>query len=262
MSFQEIEKNRRYNIASTVRKAINAQKLLGHDAILCSAILSRRGKKLNSIDRSPIGNFTRLMHQYVQSEAPDKLRVELRGDEDVLLWSKTFSFDIEANEVVGSTSFQGLGEAEVNDLLNHKIAEMRKEEELEGLREDNETLQRENDQLQRQLTDLEEVVEAKKKMEYYANILGLAFPGLAKMLSATPLGGTLGALAGLENDELGEEESKEKSQRETIIDLVTEFMSSLDDGMLGQLYLVFIELSNNPSLIGTLLNQLTHSQER
>ncbi|QNR23173.1 hypothetical protein [Croceimicrobium hydrocarbonivorans] len=258
----ELEKNRRYNIASTIRKAISAQRTLGHQDIMCSAYLSKRGKKLNSIDRSPSKNFTRLMHQYIQSEGPDKLRVELRGNDDVLLWTKTFSFDVEPTPMVSTqTDFQGLGEAEVNDLLNQKIAELRRNEELEELRTDNEQLSHENDQLKKQIEEMEEVVEAKKKVEYYANILGLAFPGLAKMLSATPLGNTLGALAGIEDTSTSTEES-EKTQRETIIELVSEFMQSLDDALLGQLYLVFIELSNNPSLIGGLLAHLTQQNEQ
>ena len=71
--------------------------------------------------------------------------------------------------------------------MNQKIAELRRNEELEELRTDNEQLSHENDQLKKQIEEMEEVVEAKKKVEYYANILGLAFPGLAKMLSATML---------------------------------------------------------------------------
>lgn len=260
----EQEKSKRYNIASTVRKAIRAQKLLGHQALICSAILSRRGKKLNSIDRSPTENFTRLMHQYLQSEMPDKMRIEIRTENDALLWSKTFSFEMDSPEVVTTTSdLQGLGEAQVNDLLNQKIAELRRDQELEELRNDNEHYLQENEQLKRQLTEYEEVVEAKKKVEYYANILGLAFPGLAKMLSTTPLGGTLGALAGIEDPQSSKdkEDSSEKNQRETIIELVSEFMQSLDDALLGQLYLVFIELSNNPNLIGGLLSHLTTQQK-
>lgn len=249
------EKNKRYNIASTIRKAISAQRMLGHEAINCSAFLFKRGKKLNSIDRSPDKNFTRLMHQYVQAEQPDKLRVELRGEQDSLLWTKTFSFDIEP-EITPTTEFQGLGEAQVNELLNQKITELRRTEELEGLRSENEDLTEQNLQLKKELDELEGVVEAKKKVEYYANILGLAFPGLAKMLSATPLGGTIGALAGIEDTTLDESE-EQKSQRDTIIELAGEFMNSLDDAALGQLYLVFIELSNNPTLIGSLLNHLT-----
>jgi hypothetical protein len=75
------------------------------------------------------------------------------------------------------------------------------------------------------------------------------------MLSSTPLGGTLGALAGLDTQEEPSSPA-EKSQRDTIIELVGEFMSGLDDQALGQLYLVFIELSNNPALIGTLLSKI------
>ena len=192
------EKSKRYNIAATVRKAIQAQAMLGHQDVVCSAILSRRGKKLNSIDRSPKENFTRLMHQYIQSEQPDKLRVELRSGDDALLWSKTFPLDQDHSEVTGNMDFQGFGEAQIGELLNQKMAELRKQEELEQLRSETEQLSQENEALRRQLDGLEETVEAKKKVEYYANILGLAFPGLAKMLSTTPLGGTLGALAGLD----------------------------------------------------------------
>lgn len=255
----EEDKNRRYNIASTIRKAIAAQKMLGHEHIVCSAFLSKRGKKLNSIEKSTSKNFTRLMHQYIQSEGPDKLRIELRGDGQVLLWTKTFSFEVAPQATVPVNSdFQGLGEAEVNDLLNQKITEMRRAEELEGLKSDNEQLTRDNESLKAQVQEMEEVVEAKKKVEYYANILGLAFPGLAKMLSTSPLGNTLGALAGIDTPESDEDRGEEQNdQRAAIIELVTEFMGSLDDALLGQLYLIFIELSNNPSLIGGLLNHLT-----
>ena len=100
------DKSKRYNIAATVRKAIHAQAMLGHQDVVCSAILSRRGKKLNSIDRSPKENFTRLMHQYIQSEQPDKLRVELRSGDDALLWSKTFPLDQDHSEVTGRRVWQ------------------------------------------------------------------------------------------------------------------------------------------------------------
>jgi hypothetical protein len=255
------DKNKRYNIAATVRKAIHAQAMLGHGDVMCSAILSRRGKRLNSVDRSPKENFTRLMHQYIQSEAPDKMRVELRSSNDALLWTKHFSFDQDHLAGTNHLDFQGFGEAQLGELLNQKIAELRKQEELEELRSETEQLTQENESLRQQLEALEEAVEAKKKVEYYANILGLAFPGLAKMLSTTPLGGTLGALAGLDTSE-AQPSNSEKTQRETIIELVGEFMGTLDDQALGQLYLLFIELSNNPSLIGTLLSKLNEPNDK
>jgi hypothetical protein len=187
-------------------------------------------------------------------------RSELRSGSDALLWSKTFSFEVDPVKIDKDREFQGLGEAQIGELLNQKMAELRKQEELEQLRSETEQLSQENEALRRQLDGLEETVEAKKKVEYYANILGLAFPGLAKMLSTTPLGGTLGALAGLDTANSPSSET-EKSQRETIIELVSEFMASLDDQALGQLYLVFIELSNNPALIGTLLAKIHEPTE-
>lgn len=249
------DRNKRYNIAATVRKAVSAQAMLGHSDIMCSAILTRRGKKLNSIDRSPKENFTRLMHQYIQAEQPDKIRVELRSGDDALLWCKTFLLESDRPELHTHSEFQGFGEVELQEMINHKVAEMRRNEELEELRGETEQLNQENEELKKQLEALEETVEAKKQIEYYANILGMAFPGLAKLLSNTPLGGTLGALAGLDGVQ-NHRSASEDNQRQTIIELVTEFMNSLDDQQLGQLYLVFIELSNKPSLIGTLLAKI------
>lgn len=257
-----MDKQKRYNIASTVRKAINAQAMLGFEEVRCSALLSRRGKKLNSIDRSPKENFTRLMHQYIESEQPDKLRVEVRNEDDALLWSKSFTIEQEGPDVSAPSEFQGLGEAQIHDMLNQKISELRQKEELEELRSETEQLSQENESLRKQLEEAEQAMEAKKKVEYYANILGLAFPGLAKMLSTTPIGGTLGMLAGLEENEQTQSSSGEKSQRETIIELVTEFMNGLDDHQLGQLYLVFVELSNRPDLIGSLLAKISESENQ
>jgi len=80
------------------------------------------------------------------------------------------------------------------------------------------------------------------------------------MLSSTGLGSTLGMLAGIDQPQELSKAAEPKGQRETIIELVTEFMQGLDDTQLGHLYLVFVELSNNPALIATLLSQLSQKQ--
>lgn len=248
---------KRYNIAATVRKAVAAQQMLGHGELRCSATLSRGGRKLNSIDRAPQENFTRLMHQYIQAEQPDKLRIELRKKDDALLWSKTFDLPVAAPPPAAGAAHQGLGEAEINDLVTQRLETLRRDEELHALRAESEALQQENRRLKGEMDALEEAVEAKKKVEYYANILGLAFPGLAKMLSATPLGGTLGLLAGMDVPTAEDNPQDPTGQRQAIIDLVTEFLTSLDDAQLGQLYLVFVELSNRPDRIPALLSAIS-----
>jgi len=120
-----MDKQKRYNIASTVRKAINAQAMLGFEEVRCSALLSRRGKKLNSIDRSPKENFTRLMHQYIESEQPDKIRVEVRNEDDALLWSKSFTIEQEGPEVSARHRFcarrQRCGQEEAKRYQNQRL---------------------------------------------------------------------------------------------------------------------------------------------
>jgi len=256
--------SRLYNFNKAVKSAIQAQKIQGHSRITCNAQLYRKGKKLNSIEKASSSNFSKLILNYVKNEDPDKLKVELFGDQDELLWSK--SFNIEAQTFVDipqRTEFQGFGEVEVANIVSKKISEIRREEELKELRSLRDQLETENQELQNQLGELEESLAAKKTIEYYSNIIGLALPGLAKVLSKTSLGSSLGFLAGTSEPQPAAIESNpEKDQRQTIIDLVTEFMQGLDLTLLGHLYLVFVELSNNPALISTLLNHLTQKEQQ
>ena len=187
---------KRYNIAATVRKAIAAQRTLGHPEPQCSALLTRAGKRLNSIERAPAQNFTRRRHQYRQGEQPDEIRIELRNAAGDLLWIKHFDLPTPP-DAPAPPSLSGLDPAGIDALLQEKINALKDQEQREALRIDNERLTQENSDLQAQLDGLQATVEAKSKVEYYANMLGLAFPGLAQLLAATPLGGTLGALAGI-----------------------------------------------------------------
>jgi len=247
-----------YNFNKIVKAAIQAQKMQGHDLIYCSATLYQKGKKLNSIEKADSTSFSKLVLNYVHHEAPDKLKVELKGADDELLWSKTFFIEAETEPTNQSRSdFRGFGEAEISDLVSQKISEIRRNEELETLRSYKEQLESENENLQNQLGELEQSLSAKQNIEYYSNIIGLALPGLAKMLSKTSLGSSLGMLAGINDSSEPNAPTGEKDQRQTIIELVSEFMNGLDMTNLGHLYLIFIELSNNPALIPILLSNLT-----
>ena len=110
-------KNKMYGIAKQVRNAIKAQSIQGYEGILCSAHLSRRGKKLNGIDRAAPENFSKLMRDFVASEEPDKMRIELRGDKEEILWSKTYQLDIEPEiKLPVQEEFRGLGQARSQSL--------------------------------------------------------------------------------------------------------------------------------------------------
>jgi hypothetical protein len=249
--------SRLYNISSTIKAAIKAQKMQGYETLFCSAALYRKGKRLNSIEKADTRNFSRLMLSYVRSEDPDKMKIELRGDQEELLWSKTFNLEPEDMALQGVQSEStGLGEAEVSEMVNKKLQDIRRNEELEDLRSTRDQLEQENEQLQKQLGELEDTLSAKKNIEYYSNIIGMALPGLAKMLNGSPFGGALGMLAGSSEDP-ETPKREEGNQRQAIVDLVAEFLQTLDDAQLGQIYLVFVELSNNPALIPELLSKIS-----
>lgn len=261
------EQNRRRikRLVESCSKAIRAQQMQGHEGILFSALLSRRSKKLNSIDRAAVDNASRLLRDYINSEDPDKVRVELRGTRDELLWSKTFSLEVDDGPLESSVPvFQGLGEAELGELVNAKIQEMRRQDELRDLRVQRDQLEQENEQLRRQLEEAEESLEAKKSVEYYSGIIGIALPGLARILSGSPLGSTLGLLAGVSGmPEGGQTQGGDESS--LMIEEIGQFTRSLDHQQLAKLYMVVAELSNNRELIGSVLSYITgldHKQTR
>ena len=226
------EQNRRRikRLVEACTKAIRAQQMQGHESILFSALLSRRSKKLNSIERAAVDNASRLLRDYINSEDPDKVRVELRGERDELLWSKTFSLEVDD------------GPVETGD-------------ELRDLRVQRDQLEQENEQLRRQLDEAEESLEAKKSIEYYSGIIGIALPGLARMLSGSPLGSTLGMLAGMGADAGAQQSGGDESS--LMIEEIGQFTRSLDHQQLAKLYMVVVELSNNRELIGSVLSYIT-----
>ena len=259
---QDVLKKRVYKITETCRGAIKRLKLEGHEELTFSAKLTRRGEKLNGVTRAATDHFSQLLRESIRSEDPDRVFVQFYDEHGTELWAKSFALEVETSVLNGPTALQprGLGEAEVNHLVEVRMQELRREEELTDLRKACDTLEKENEALQKQLSEAEDVLEAKKNVEYYSNIIGLALPGLAKMLGRSPLGATLGMLAGAEVEPPAEAAGtgqEARGQRDAIIDLVLEFMRSLPDEQLGSLYLVFVELSNNPNLITEVLATVT-----
>ena len=259
---------RLYNLTKACRSAVNSLKMQGHEQLIFTAALTRKGKRLNSIERADPSKFSRLLLNYVRNEDPDKLKIEILGERDELLWNKTFTIETESDrEIQNQSDFRGLGEAEVSNMVAKQISEIRKNDELEELRNYRDQLEGENDKLRKELGHLEEKVEAKGNVEYYLNLVGLALPGVAKMLSKSPMGGALGFLAGTEDD--SEEDTMQQNassephinqneQDQTIVQLITEYLSKLDSTSLQHIYLIFIELSNNPALISQILAHITN----
>ena len=91
-------------------------------------------------------------------------------------------------------------------MVQRKFNEMERQKTLEQLQQELQQQKELNEELQFQVTDLQTTLDAKKQVEYYSNIIGMALPGLAKFFTNSPVGTAMSFLAGTE------EKDKEKKE--------------------------------------------------
>lgn len=236
--------------------------------LVFSATLYKHGKKLNCIELAEAASFSRLVRQYVKSEQPDKVRVELKTlNDNVQRWMKQFDLqevsDHLPRSLPASPGFTGLGEVEINDMVNKRFLELEKQKELERANQELIELRERNGELERELDDLTNVVEAKKQVEYYTAIIGAALPGLAKFFQATAIGPALNFLAGTEQSTPPDTSSALEPPVATAqTDMLCEFIRTLNEQETATLYLLMAEVEKDRSTIQRVLNYITRQQTK
>jgi len=263
-----MKKKKIYHVIQVSQKMIQTFPKQGHNNVVFNAVFYRNGKKLNSIDQAAVANFSPLIRNYDKSENPDKVKVEFKDqDSGSLIWVKTFEWtDVDEEIPRALNGYAGLGEAEVNDLVQRKFTEMERSKELERMSSELQRLQSVNDELEFQMQDMQNTLDAKKQVEYYSNIIGMALPGLAKFLSNSPMGAAMNFLAGTEVQgkeiEQGKEvESEPKdSQRETILEMIASFCKTMSNQELGTMYLMLSEIEKDRNNLQRILQFITQQQ--
>jgi hypothetical protein len=236
--------------------------------VVFNAVFYRNGKKMNSIDQADVVNFSHLVRNYDKSENPDKVKVEFKDQETGnLIWAKTFQWtDVDEEIPRALSGYSGLGEAEVNDLVQRKFSEMERSKELERMTAELQRLQSENEELEFQMQDMQNTLDAKKQVEYYSNIIGMALPGLAKFLSNSPMGAAMNFLAGTDQEGKSIEQAKKDdsepkdSQRETILEMIASFCQTMSNQELGTMYLMLSEIEKDRTNLQRILQFITQSQ--
>jgi hypothetical protein len=235
----------------------------GYTNVVFNALFSRNGKKLNSIENASIANFSSLILSYNQAENPDKVKVEFKTAQDnVLIWSKVYDLNDSLDDIPKSLSgYAGLGEAEVNDLVQRKFSEMERSKELERLSAELTKTVAMNEELQYQVSDMQASLDAKKQIEYYSSVIGMALPGLAKFFTGTPVGSAINFLSGTEETQSQIDQAKDKDpdQREVILDLIQTFCEGLSNQELGTMYLLLSEIEKDKSTLKTILELITQN---
>ena len=263
-----MSKKKIYHVIQVSQKMIQTFPKQGHVNVVFNAVFYRNGKKMNSIDQADVVNFSHLVRNYDKSENPDKVKVEFKDQESGnLIWAKTFQWtDVDEEIPRALSGYSGLGEAEVNDLVQRKFSEMERSKELERMTAELQRLQSENEELEFQMQDMQNTLDAKKQVEYYSNIIGMALPGLAKFLSNSPMGAAMNFLAGTDQegksiDQVKQVETEPKdSQRETILEMIASFCKTMSNQELGTMYLMLSEIEKDRTNLQRILQFITQSQ--
>lgn len=212
------------------------------------------------------------MRTYVTSEDADAARVEFYSERSgKCIYAKALN-DLRKSEgaeitaaqpaivPIGLGGFAGLGEAQLNDLVDRKVTEHRRIDELQRMVKELEEKNQKIEELKEKNLELESKIKAKSEIEFYSGILGTAFPGLARMLNGTPLGQAATFLAGTgeEGTEQGQQESTATNEdAQSLAELITEFCKTLNAQESASIQLLFMAFESDKSKIQATLNYVT-----
>lgn len=263
---------------------LKAEKQITDKQIYFTAVYSKLGKKITeSKDKTSLTAFTAVMTGRYQVCHPDSITVTWHhADTGEKLFEHTFTItrtqrdnelepQVQSEVPAQASGFMGLGEVEVNNLVEKRLTELRQREEYERLREENQKMQLQIAELETHNADLKHDIAAKETTESYMKILGMALPGLAKFFGGA---GLLSMLAGTEEaaqPSLGEAQptaqphatpKEAKDEREQMIYMLRDYMlDELSQQEVATLYIMFMEIQKDKSLIQRILNNLTTQQQ-
>lgn len=239
--------------------------------------MRRRGEKDRGKDKTSLTAFTTVICGRFQVCQPDSITITWHNaDTSEKLFEHTFSVGRLQREEeqlqpriiqAAPVTFQGLGEADVNNLVEKRLTEMRRTEDYERMRDENQKMQSQIAELEARNADLRHDIAAKETTESYMRILGMALPGLSKFFGGASI---LSMLAGTE--EKAEQmqpaigaaatetpvKVEPKDEREQMVLMLRDYMlEELSQQEVATIYLMFVEIQKDKTVIQKLLNQLT-----
>jgi len=262
----------RYN-RSNISKRLQAFCDDGID-VYYSAYFVRGKQKDLIINKLPFSRIESLA-THVKLELPDEVRVEVFDGKDAenVHWANEYTLKDEtipeAIVDTAKTAFNGLGEIEINNLVDQRLREQKRLDDFERLKIENGELtteledQRELlDELEQENEQLRNELESKKQVRYYAGMLGDILEGIG--ISKDKIRNPIASLMGISEEEKPKEitESKqdtsgivedeepispEQKKRAEVISLMNDYLNSTDNQTLANLFTIFSEIESNPT---------------
>ncbi|HEY4785963.1 MAG TPA: hypothetical protein VIH57_07935 [Bacteroidales bacterium] len=258
-----------------IRTKIRTYKKQGKN-VLYSATFITGKEKVKLVDRAPVSQLS-LVTKNLQCETPDKVRIELFDGKEMPnpLWFKELPV-IQETETEPQ-EFKGLGEAEINEIVDQRFRERQRTVEFEQLKErvmelteENEELQDSVEELETENARLEQELESKKQVRYYAGMLGDIFEsfGIDKGRIKKPIAELMGIndsdvnpkqidssdSSGIVEEKHGQ--SAEEKKRNEIISLIADYLRTTSNQTLANVFSIFSEIEANNSVADKIIDFL------
>jgi len=244
----------------------------GGDDVLISAYFITGKDRVKTLEKaSP--EYLSLLGKSLKYEDPDKVRIDYYNGKDTrnTIWVDEFPLKEKQDQSMNNSGFQGLGEAEINRIVDERFQEKQRMIEFDEMKNRVQELTTENDELHDQLFKLETAkeqletdLESKKQIRYYAGMLGdiLESFGIAKDKVKRPLA----ELMGFNDDEKKDKnlnahkednsgivdegnktsnQSEEDQKRNEIISLVADYLKTTSNTTLANIFSIFSEIEQN-----------------
>ena len=302
---QEGERHKKF-FDRLYHNAYNHGRRNGKDALVTAHFsIAGKNKIVANKEKAGVINDLRSMAEYFD---PDKIMVVLEAGDDKKVYKEDFSgsetnganWTMEQGTVPfahhqdkekghpittapGMNGFQGFGQVSVEDYINKKLEEERKDQQLKGLeselsqrKEDIiklnshiEKLENEIDESDKARGELEGVLESKKNIRYWAGFTGdiLESIGLKKESLREPLAGLIAAESEdgqksipenlNRNDQSGIiDDPANDDKRKELITLIGDYLQGVDNKTLADVFIIFSEIERDNKLAASILNYL------
>ncbi|HEY4789107.1 MAG TPA: bZIP transcription factor [Bacteroidales bacterium] len=267
-----------------IRNVISSYEEQGKDVHYSATFIKGR-EKAKLVDHAPV-KLLRLVGKNLRYEKTDKIRIDLYDGKEAgqEMWFTFIELKEPEKEPAG---FQGLGEAEINRMVDERFRERKQQEDYEEfkkrvqeLTEENQELQNTIDQLEDKTSTLEQELESKKQIKYYAGMLGdiLESFGIAKDRIKKPIAELMGItdrgdnaqkqIEGKKADNSGIVDEKssitlsppastEEQKRNEIISLISEYLKTTSNQTLASVFSIFSEIEQDSSIGDKVIQFLT-----
>jgi len=254
-----------------------------------NATVVNDNKSQKLIEMEPVSSLNRKVNILVKTETPEILKIDLFNDQGQWIDGNVCDLRTKSDNSTHS-SFQGLGETEINAIVERRFDEKKREYEFAEMKELVKELSEENDELklhieelETQNDDLSQKLEKKKQLRYYAGMLGdiLESIGIRKENLRRPLAELMGVdekddlkklpekadQSGIIEERAGSftqqsaTANTEDQKRFEVISLITQFLNSIDNQLLGELFTIFSEIETNKELAAEILEYIEKKKD-